>query len=302
MDKMRILIAGNRGFLGSALARELVHNGHAVLGLTRGAPSQNEAHWDPELGTLDLTPLAPIHAAVNLAGENLARGRWSAARKQRILLSRTKTTRLLAEALAKLDPKPAVMLSASAVGYYGDRGDEILTETSPSGSGFLAEVCREWEASTEPARAAGIRVAFLRLGVVLSGEGGALPQMLLPFRFGLGGILGSGRQYLSWITLADAVAAIAHLLEQEGAEGPYNLCAPNPVTNAEFTRAVARVMHRPAVLRVPGFVLRMVLGEMAQEMLLASTRAIPERLQQMGFCFSDARLEPALAQMLTKRA
>ncbi|MGC8669054.1 MAG: TIGR01777 family oxidoreductase [Chthonomonadales bacterium] len=295
---MRVLVAGSRGFVGSALARELARAGHSVLGLTRGSPSENEAHWDPSKGELDLAQLMPIHAVVNLAGESIAGGRWSAQRKERILKSRTAATGLLASTAAGLNPKPRVFLSASAVGYYGDRGDEILTEESPPGRGFLAEVCRQWEASCAPARSAGIPVAVLRLGVVLASEGGALDQMLLPFRRGVGGILGTGKQYMSWITLADAVSAMLHLLEGEGVDGAYNLCAPNPVTNAEFARTAARVLRRPAWVRVPGFVLRLMLGEMAQEMLLSSTRAVPARLLQRGFAFRHPQLEEALAQML----
>lgn len=297
---MRILIAGSRGFLGSALAQELAAAGHTVLGLTRGSPHEGEAHWDPEAGILDLARLGPVHAVVNLAGESIAGGRWTPARKKRILSSRTASTRLLASGAAKMNPLPRVFLSASAVGYYGDRGGEIVTEESPPGTGFLAEVCREWEASCDPARDAGIPVAVLRLGVVLSSRGGAFVQMVKPIQWGLGGILGTGKQYMSWISLEDAAAAMKHILEAQRAEGAYNLCAPNPVTNAEFTRAAARMLHRPAFARIPAFVLEMLLGEMAREMLLASTRAVPARLQQEGFSFRHPALELALAELLHK--
>ena len=231
---------------------------------------------------------------IHLAGDAIAAGRWTADKKARIRDSRVGGTRLLAMALAGLEPRPSVVISASAVGYYGNRGDEVLTEDSARGGGFLAEVCGEWEAAADPARAAGIRVVNLRIGMVLSRVGGALPAMLGPFKLGLGGRLGGGRQFVSWITLGDLVRLILHAIEDERLVGPCNATAPNPVRNAEFTGALARVIRRPAILPAPGWGLRLLLGEMADELLLASVRAVPERAQMTGFAFDESDLVVAL--------
>jgi uncharacterized protein (TIGR01777 family) len=297
---MRILVTGSHGLIGSALVPALVAQGHEVVRLVHGSPSSGsgEIGWDPAAGRLDAAALEGIEAVLHLAGENIARGRWTAERKARIHDSRVAGTRLLSETLAGLKSPPKVFASASASGYYGDRGDEELDETSPPGEGFLAEVCRAWEAATEPAAAAGVRVVPMRLGVVLAAHGGALAAMLPLFRFGLGGRLGSGRQYMSWITLDDAVGAIQHVLGCESLRGPVNLVASQPVTNHQFAKTLGRVLRRPTLLPTPAFVLRTVLGEMADALLLSSARVLPQRLIQSGYTFRDPDLAAALARVL----
>ncbi len=241
--------------------------------------------------------LQGLDAAVHLAGESIAQ-RWTPERKARILKSRARGTRLLSESFARLTQLPCVLLCASAIGYYGDRGEEVLTEESPSGVGFLAEVCREWEAACEPAVRKGIRVVNLRIGVVLSAAGGVLPRMLLPFRMGLGGRVGHGRQYMSWIALDDLVGVIVHALTCDTLAGPVNAVAPHPVTNVEFTRTLGRVLRRPTVLPIPAFAARLALGEMADGLLLASTRVQPARLAASGYAFRYPELEGALRHVL----
>jgi hypothetical protein len=235
---------------------------------------------------------------VHLAGENIAAGRWTPARKEAIRRSRVDGTRLLAGALARLDRKPRVLVSASAVGFYGDRGDEPLTEASAPGSGFLAEVCLAWEAATAPARDAGVRVVTPRLGMVLARDGGALAKMLPPFRLGLGGVIGSGRQWVSWIALPDLVAALRHLLARDDLAGPINAVAPEPITNREFTKTLGRVLRRPTLFPLPASLVRLLLGEMGEAALLGSTRALPAGLQASGFRFSTPELEGALKAVL----
>ena len=294
---MRFLISGASGLIGGALAERLRANGHAVVPLVRaGARSAAGEHvaWDPGRGTIDARGVDGFDAVVHLAGENLAARRWSASQKERIERSRVLGTQTLVNALVAADRPPATLLAATATGWYGDRGEEELTEASEPGAGFLARVCMEWEAAALAAAKADVRVVLLRSGVVLSRRGGALPRMLTPFRLGLGGRLGSGRQWLGWISLEDEVAAIEHLLLHPDRSGPFNLVAPEPVRNAEFTRTLARVLHRPAWLPVPGFVLRLALGEIAPAALLASTRVLPQRLLEAGFVFRHLRLEDAL--------
>jgi uncharacterized protein (TIGR01777 family) len=307
---MRVLISGASGLIGSALVQRLTgtddepgrHAPALIVRLVRSEPRpdtseisrESEIFWDPSTGELDPPALEGFDAVVHLAGENIARGRWTAEKRARIRDSRVRGTRLLCGALAETARRPKVLVSASAVGYYGDRGDEDLDETSPAGSGFLADVCREWEAATEPAAAAGIRVVCVRLGVVLARHGGALARMLPIFRFGLGGRLGSGRQYMSWIVLRDAVEAICHAIAVETLSGPVNLVAPNPVTNRQFTKALGRALHRPTLFPAPAFMLRLALGEMADALLLASARVLPRRLLATGFRFHAAHLEDAL--------
>jgi uncharacterized protein (TIGR01777 family) len=235
---------------------------------------------------------------VHLAGENVAAGRWNDARKLRIRSSRVDGTRMLAAALAQMERPPRALITASAVGYYGDRGDAWMDERSAPGTGFLAEVCRAWEAATEPARSAGIRVAHLRFGVVLSAAGGALKRMLLPFKLGAGGVLGSGDQYMSWISIDDAVGAIVHAVAERSIAGPVNAVAPAPVTNREFTQALGRVLRRPTVFPMPAFAARLAFGEMADEMLLASTRVRPSRLEETGYRFEHTSVEQALRHVL----
>lgn len=254
--------------------------------------------WNPAAGELATADLEGIDAVVHLAGEPIASGRWTAARRRRILESRTRSTRLLSEVLSRLEHPPSVLISASAIGYYGDRGETWLDETSDPGTGFLADVCVEWERAVEPARAAGVRVALVRIGLALAPEGGALGRMLPLFRMGLGGRLGNGRQYMSWIGIDDLVAAIQHAIECAALAGPFNAVAPNPVTNAEFTRILSRVLSRPALLAVPSFALRLALGEMGQALLLEGARIAPRRLESTGFRFRHTELEQALRFLL----
>ena len=278
LPAMRILVTGSTGLVGQALLAQLA--GHEVVRYQRAAP--------PALDGFD--------AVIHLAGEPIA-GRWTAAKKERIRASRRDGTRSLCEQLARCSAKPRVLLSASAIGIYGDRGDEILTEDSPPGNGFLADVARDWETATLPATTAGIRVVNLRLGIVLSGHGGALKQMLPVFRLGAGGVLGSGRQFWSWIALADVVAAIRHALTTESLRGPVNGVAPFPVMNRAFTRTLGRVLHRPTILPVPAWAVRLALGEMGPALLLASTRVEPRRLLASGFKFQLPELEEALQRL-----
>lgn len=296
---MRILISGASGLIGSALSRQLTADGHQLLTLVRRkARTPDEISWYPQDQTIDRERLEGLDAVIHLAGENIASGRWTPALKQRIRDSRVEGTGLLAEALCRLDQPPEVLISASAVGYYGDRGAQLLDEAEGPGQGFLSEVCQAWEAAAQPVRDRGIRLVSPRIATVISHQGGALPPMLIPFRLGLGGRLGSGEQYMSWIALADLVQALRFCL-QPGISGPVNCCAPEPVSNRAFTRELARQLHRPALFPVPAPLLRLALGsEMAQGLLLDSTRAVPARLQAAGFSFRYGRLEAALAAAL----
>jgi len=293
----RILITGSSGLVGSALTAALEAAGHRVTRVVRSVPREGDVLWSPAAGTLDAGRLEGHDAAVNLAGEPIA-GRWTEARKARILGSRVHGTRLLASALARLSQPPAVLVSASAIGFYGDRGEEALTEASAPGSGFLPRVVQAWEAATEAAEAAGIRVVLLRFGIVLSAKGGALGQMLRPFRLGLGGPVGSGRQFVSWIALDDAVRAVQLALTQGTLAGPANVVSPHPVANVDFARALGRVLRRPVLFRAPAWLIRLVLGEMGRELLLSSTRAVPSRLLAAGFRFRHPELEGALRHVL----
>ena len=295
---MKILVTGASGLVGSALVQLLADSGHEVVRLGRTAPGPADLRWDPDAGVLEAAALEGFDGVIHLAGENIAAGRWNAARKRRIRESRVQGTRLLARTLANLERPPGVLVSASAVGFYGDRGDEELSEQSPAGSGFLSEVCREWEAATEAAAGKGIRVVHARLGVVLSRDGGALAKMLMPFKLGAGGIVGSGRQYMSWITLEDTAAALAHLLVTETAAGPVNVVAPAPVTNREFTKTLGRVLRRPTLFPLPAFVARLVFGEMADALLLGSTRVKPASLLDSGYVFRHGSLEEGLRAVL----
>jgi uncharacterized protein (TIGR01777 family) len=293
---MKVLITGSHGMIGSALATALEAGGHQVVRLTRGGESPS---WDPAHGRLDEAALQGVDAAVNLAGTGIGDKRWTPERKDEVLKTRTVSTDLLARGLAALDPKPGVLVSGSAVGIYGSRGDEILDEDSPVGTGFLADIARQWEEATAPAEEAGIRTVHLRTGIVQSRSGGALKKQLPLFRLGLGGRLGSGHQYVSWITLEDEVAAIVHVLTTPALSGPVNLTAPNPVTNTEYTKALGKALDRPAVLSVPTFALGVALGkEMTEEMLMSSARVLPRRLQSSGFQFNHPGLAEALASVL----
>ncbi len=297
---MNILVTGSTGFIGSALVPFLTTGGHRVTRLVRSLPRPGElaVRWDPEVGTVEMAGLEGLDGVVHLAGENLAAGRWTAEKKARIRDSRVQATRLLCESLAGLSHPPKVLVCASAIGYYGNRGDEVLPEESAPGSGFLAGVCREWEAAAAPAAQKRIRVVHMRFGVVLDPVGGALAKMLVPFRLGLGGPIGTGQQYMSWITLDDAVGVVQHALTTDTLQGPANAVAPNPVTNREFTKTLGRVLRRPTMFPMPGFAARLVFGEMADELLLSSTRVEPRRLLAAGYGFRYPELEGALQHLL----
>lgn len=295
---MKILITGSTGLVGSALVSHLAANGHRALHMVRRPPrGADEIRWDIEAGTLDPSSLEGLDAVVHLAGENIASGRWTAERKRRILESRVLGTRLLAGALARTDRPPRVLVSVSAVGYYGNRGEEALDEESGPGTGFLAEVCRAWEAEAAPATARGIRVVHPRLGMVLSARGGALDRMLPAFRAGFGGRIGSGRQYMSWIALDDLVGVILHAIGHDDLHGPVNTVSPHPVTNAEFARVLARALGRPAFMALPAFAARLAFGQMADELLLASARVSPGKLERSGYRFRYPRLEEILGRL-----
>jgi uncharacterized protein (TIGR01777 family) len=291
-----IAITGATGLVGTNLGAFLESGGHRVHRLVRRQPrpETTEIVWDPARREIDAARLEGLDAVVHLAGESVASGRWTAARKAAIRDSRVTGTTLLAETLARLARPPRVLVSASAIGFYGDRGDELLTEDSPPGEGFLAEVCQAWEAATAPARRAGIRVVTLRIGVVLAASGGALATLLPPFKLGVGGVVGSGTQFMSWIALDDLVGAIHHLIFADQLSGAVNAVAPHPARNAEFTRTLGRVLHRPTILPLPAAAVRLLFGEMGEAVLLAGARVAPTRLVQSGFEFQHPELEEAL--------
>lgn len=304
---MRIAITGASGFVGTAASAALQQAGHDVVRLVRDADNGDGAgasagaervRWRPDTGEVDARALGAVDAVLHLAGENVAGGRWTKARKRAIADSRGPVTERLCRALAALPRRPHTLVAASATGIYGDRGDELLDEQSAPGNDFLADVARAWEAGTRPARDAGMRVVNLRIGMVLDPAGGALARMLLPFRLGIGGRLGSGRQWVSWITRHDLVRAILHALAEPRLDGPVLAVSPAPVTNREFTRALGRALRRPTVLPAPAFALRLVFGEMADALLLASQRAMPRRLAATGFEFAHGDLAHALHAVL----
>lgn len=301
---MKILVSGSTGLVGSVLVPSLTSDKHQVVCLVRSRPPRGEAAvvWDPAAGRLELSSLEGLDAVVHLAGENLANERWNNAKKTRIRDSRVEGTRLLSEALAKSARPPKTLVCASAIGYYGSRAAEILKEDSAPGDDFLARVCREWEAAAEPARRKGIRVVHLRFGFILSPAGGGLAKMLPPFRLGLGGPLGDGAQYVSWVSIDDAIGAIRHALAGEAVRGPANVVAPQPVTNREFTATLGRVLSRPAFFPMPAFAARLVFGEVADALLLASQRVEPGRLVASGYRFRHPVLEGALRSLLNKPA
>lgn len=293
----RVLVSGASGLIGAALLPLLKTAGFEVVRLVRRpASSPDEIQWDPA------RPLSPdtlpgFDAVVHLAGESVS-SRWSEEKKAAIRNSRVEGTKSLAQGLARTSHRPRLLITASAIGYYGDRGDEVLTEESSSGQGFLAEVCREWEVATRPAQDAGIRTAHMRTGVVLSSKGGALQKLLPPFRMGVGGRLGTGRQWMSWIHVQDLVAAVLHLMKQGPLDGPVNMVAPQPVTNAEFTRTLGTVLSRPTVFPVPAFVIQAIFGQMAREVLLSSQRVQPTKLTTSGFTFQYPGLRLAVESLL----
>jgi hypothetical protein len=296
---VKILVSGSHGLVGSALVQSLKSDGHEVFSLVRRPPrSDAEVEWYPDRGSLALSRLEGTDAVVHLAGESIASGRWTANKKQRIRDSRVQATTVLSEALANLKEPPGILISASAIGYYGDRGNLILTEATAPGNDFLAGVCVAWERATEAAAEKGIRVVNARFGIILSAEGGALAKMLPPFRMGVGGRVGSGAQWMSWIALADAIGGIRFALINESLTGPVNLVAPHPVSNAEFTKTLGKVLSRPTLFPVPEFAARLAFGEMAGALLLAGQRVAPARLQEAGYEFEYAELEPALRHLL----
>jgi uncharacterized protein (TIGR01777 family) len=297
---MNILIAGASGLIGQALTEHFENTGHRVIPLLR-KDSSKPFNWQPDQGTIYLDDSVNIDVVINLAGPGVADRRWSAARKKQLLETRVNCTRILSQALAQREQQPTLFISASAIGFYGPRDDTPVDESSDSGSGFLAEISRQWESSTAAAEAAGIRTVHARFGIVLSKKGGALKRMLLPFRLGLGGVIGSGMQYMSWISMGDLLKIFEFLIEKEELAGPVNLVAPNPVTNREFTRVLGRVLKRPTVIPMPAFQARLLFGEMAQEILLTGARVLPTRLQDAGFEFAEPDLEQALGSVLGKR-
>jgi uncharacterized protein len=296
---MNVLVTGSHGMIGTALIPRLRARGDRVLRLVRGDPEgSDDVRWDPPAGTIDAAALEGVDAVVHLAGVGIGDKKWTEARKKEVLESRTIPTMLLARTLAALDGKPRVLVSASAIGYYGDRGDDVLTEAAAAGNDFGARVCRAWEEATAPAEEAGIRVVRTRTGLVLTARGGFLKRLLLPFKLGIGGRLGSGRQWMSWITLDDDLDAILHVIDTDSLAGPVNLTAPNPVTNAEFTQMLGRAVHRPTVVPTPMPALKVVYGSELVDTLLGSERVVPERLQQSGFTFSHPELDGALHAVL----
>ena len=305
---MRVLLSGSTGFLGTTLVETLGKQGHTVAGLVRPGTARDGAAetrvqavaWDPVAGQFDAAQAEGADALVHLAGSPIAGGRWNASRKELLRTSRIDATRHLIGALAKLRRPPRVIVSASAVGYYGDRGEETLTELSSPGNDFLAGVCGEWEAETSRAELFGARVVSLRFGIILGEHGGALPRMLLPFKLGAGGRLGSGRQWMSWLTLQEAVNIIQFALAAAGLAGPANAVTPNPVRNSEFTKDLANTLRRPALFPAPAFALRLALGEMADALLLSSQKAMPAKLVDSGYRFLQPNLESALAEVLQK--
>ncbi len=304
---MKILVSGSGGLVGSALLPVLRSAGHEVIRLVRRpsaslGPDDATVQWNPETGELDGSRLEGIEAVVHLAGENIAARRWTPAQKARIRDSRVQGTALLSERLASLALPPATLVAASAIGFYGDRGDKLLHEDSSSGNDFLSEVCRQWEAASLPAAEKGVRVVHVRLGIVLSPRGGALAKMLLPFKLGAGGKIGSGQQHMSWIALDDAVGALCHALTDSNLSGPVNAVAPNSATNLEFTKTLGKVLSRPTLFPMPGFAARIAFGEMAEALLLGSTRVEPRRLADSGYAFQYPTLEAALRHLLNKPA
>lgn len=301
---MRIAITGSSGLIGSALVGALSSDGHDITRIVRQAgqavPATSRLHWDPVAGTIDSAALESYDAVIHLAGESVA-GRWTRGKKARIRESRSRGTLLLSQALAGLERPPPILLSASAVGYYGVRPPaEPIDEDSAPGSGFLADTVVAWEAATRPAEEAGIRVVHLRFGMVLSTRGGALATMLPLFRLGLGGRFGNGEQIMSWISLAEIPAIVRHLLREDGPAGPVNVVSPNPVSNAEFTATLGRILDRPTLFHVPAFAARLALGEMADEMLLGGARVLPRRLLESGYRFAEPELEPAVRHALAE--
>lgn len=296
---MKILIGGSHGLVGTALIKSLVADGHEISRLVRHYTSADaEIEWSPDRYSIALARIEGFDAVINLAGEGIAEGRWTEEKKRRIRESRVKGTKLLGDALANLTNRPNTFICASAIGYYGNRGDEVLTETSKPGDGFLPEVCAEWEKATALATEQGIRVVNARFGIILDKKGGALAKMLPPFRMGVGGRIGSGKQWMSWIALDDVVDALKFALTNDSLRGPVNFVAPNPVTNAEFTKTLGKALSRPTIFPVPAFAVRLLFGEMGDALLLGSQRVEPASLTKAGYQFQYLGLEEALRHRL----
>ncbi len=295
---MKILVSGASGFIGKAIADSLSQKGYKVVSLHRNT-TQKTPYWDIENKAIELGDDQQIDVVIHLAGENIAQGRWSKKKKERILKSRVDGTRLICDFFSKAKYQPQNIISGSAIGFYGNRGNEELNEESARGTGFLPEVCSQWEEATEAASKSGIRVANMRFGMVLSSQGGAFAKMLFPFKIGLGGIIGNGKQYMSWITMNDAVEIIDQIIKNEALCGPINIVSPNPVTNSYFTKMLGKTLHRPAILPFPAFLAKIIFGEMAKELLLASAKVIPAKLQKLGYVFQYPTLETALKKIIT---
>jgi uncharacterized protein (TIGR01777 family) len=297
---MKIIVTGASGLVGSALIPYLKAQGHNVFPLIRTTDPGHgdEIRWDPDKGFIDYRDLTAIDVVINLSGENIAEGRWTEEKKSHILYSRVNSTNFLAQVISTLEQKPKMLLNASAVGYYGSQGNAILTEKSDKGTGFLADVCSEWESAVDPARRAGIRTCLMRFGMVLSSQGGALASMVPPFKMGMGGRIGSGEQYMSWIGIGDLVRAVEFLITHNELEGPINIVSPYPVTNQEFTRELGRKLGRPTFFPLPAFLARIVFGEMADDLFLASQRVEPDKLIRAGFTFNEGTLKAALDKEL----
>ena len=295
---MKILVSGSHGLVGKALTTSLVNAGHEIVSLVRQSANDSEIEWHPNQGKINGQQLEGFDVVVHLAGESIASGRWTEEKKSKIRESRVKGTELLSSALARLSQPPSTFISASAIGFYGSRGDELLTEESAPGDGFLPEVCVAWEKATGQAEAKGIRTIHPRFGIILDEKGGALERMLTPFRMGVGGKVGNGKQWMSWIALEDVINALRFLIDEPGSEGPVNFTAPRPVTNADFTEALGSVLSRPTLFSVPAFAARLAFGEMADELLLSSAKVEPERLKESGYQFKHPELSSALKTIL----
>ena len=295
---MKILVSGSHGLVGKALTTSLVNAGHEIVSLVRQSANDSEIEWHPNQGKINGEQLEGFDVVVHLAGESIASGRWTEEKKSKIRESRVKGTELLSSALARLSQPPSTFISASAIGFYGSRGDELLTEESAPGDGFLPEVCVAWEKATGQAEAKGIRTIHPRFGIILDEKGGALERMLTPFRMGVGGKVGNGKQWMSWIALEDVINALRFLIDEPGSEGPVNFTAPRPVTNADFTEALGSVLSRPTLFSVPAFAARLAFGEMADELLLSSAKVEPERLKESGYQFKHPELSSALKTIL----
>ena len=297
---MNILLTGSSGLIGTALTRHLESQGHSVFPLHRNPTSEKTHYWFPEEGRIHLDDEIKLDTVIHLAGENIADSRWSQKKKDRILNSRVDGTALLSDALSKMEHRPGLLISGSAIGYYGDTGDRIVDEDSDRGHGFLSDVAASWESATQAAEDAGIRTIHLRTGIVISPDGGVLQKMMTPFKMGLGGVVGNGKQYMSWISIDDVVGIIDRMLNNDQLSGPYNLVAPAPVTNREFTKTLGRVLCRPTISPLPAFAARVMFGEMADALLLSSSRIASKRLKETGYNLIDNTLEHALTRLLKK--